>query len=133
MESAELLKLTCDIVGAHVSANKVETAELPALLRQVHSTLGSLAKRAAEPIRPTPATSIQASLADPEYILSMIDGRRYRSLKRHIEHHGYTVESYRRAFSLPADYPLTAPAYSERRRQLAHTSGLGRRDRKAKG
>lgn len=129
MDNGELLRLTSGIVSAHVGANRVPAADLPRLLREVHEALASLAGRDRAPERPTPAVTVADSLASRDHILSMIDGRPYKSLKRHIEHHGYTPDSYRAAFDLPADYPLTAPGYSDRRRALAHKSGLGRRRR----
>jgi predicted transcriptional regulator len=73
-----------------------------------------------------PAVSVAESLADPEFILSMIDGRPYRSLTRHIARYGMSPDDYRRCFSLSSDYPMVAPGYSERRRQLARAIGLGK-------
>jgi len=71
--------------------------------------------------------SVRKSLADPNFIISMIDGKAYTTLKRHLARHGYTPEEYRRKFGLKPDYPMTASAYSERRSQLAKQLGLGRK------
>jgi predicted transcriptional regulator len=73
-----------------------------------------------------PAVSVAESLANPEFILSMIDGRPYRSLTRHIARFGMGPDDYRRCFNLDDDYPMVAPGYSERRRQLARAIGLGK-------
>lgn len=73
------------------------------------------------------AVSARESLADRSFIISMIDGRRYRSLTRHIARYGMTPEHYRRCFSLPVDYPMVAPAYSERRREIASSAHFGSR------
>jgi predicted transcriptional regulator len=77
--------------------------------------------------KPTPAVTARKSLADPDTIVSMIDGKAYSSLKRHITRLGYTPESYREAFGLKSDYPMVAPGYSERRREIAMKLGLGRK------
>jgi predicted transcriptional regulator len=74
-----------------------------------------------------PAVSIQESLASEDYIVSMIDGRPYRSLARHIARFGFTPDDYRSCFALPDDYPLVAPSYSARRSELARSAAFGRR------
>jgi len=134
---AILIELTADIVSAHVSNNVVGTGDVPELIRSVHDALAKAASGAGQAVeeavveKPTPAVGVRKSTANPEHILSMIDGKPYKSLKRHIAGHGYTPESYRDAFGLPANYPMVAPAYSERRRAVAKRLGLGRKKAEA--
>jgi predicted transcriptional regulator len=75
----------------------------------------------------TPAVSVRKSLASPDHIISMIDGKPYRTLRRHLTGHGLTPEQYRQRYNLKADYPMVAPTYSESRRAMAHKIGLGRK------
>ena len=125
----DLMTLTAGIVSAHVEHNRVASSELPALIAGVHSALSKLGEPEPEPetAKPKGAVSARKSLADPAHIISMIDGKAYKTLKRHITKHGYSPESYRETFGLPRDYPLVAPGYSEHRRSVAHTLGLGRK------
>jgi len=122
--------MTSDIVTAMLSNNSVPVEQLPSLITSVYSALSGLgqdAKLAVEDEKPTAAVSVRRSLADPNALISMIDGKPYSSLKRHITGHGYTPESYREAFGLKPDYPMIAPGYSERRRDIAMKLGLGRK------
>lgn len=82
---------------------------------------------ATEPASIVPAVSIEASIADPEHIISLITGEKLKTLKRHLKTHGLTVEEYKARYNLPHDYPLVAPAYSAKRREVARTMGLGRK------
>lgn len=131
LSNVSLIDLTADIVSAHVSNNTVATGDLPLLIAAVHGAL----QKASTPVelpaetldRPAPAVSVRKSAANPEFLISMIDGKPYKTLKRHISRHGYTVDSYREAFGLPANYPMVAPAYSEHRRKVAMDLGLGRK------
>lgn len=131
--NAMLIELTADIVSAHVSNNVVGTGDVPELIRSVHDALAKIASgegqapEAPAVEKPAPAVGVRKSTSNPEHILSMIDGKPYKSLKRHIAGHGYTPESYRETFGLPAGYPMVAPAYSERRRAVAKRLGLGRK------
>jgi len=120
--------------------NRITADEVPTFLRQMHSTLSELAGGAggnsvstdAEPSEQyTPATTPRKSLSNPEHILSMIDGKPYKSLKRHLSANGLTPAEYRERYNLKADYPMTAPAYSERRREVAKKLGLGRKPKTA--
>ncbi|WP_380872098.1 hypothetical protein ACFB49_30460 [Sphingomonas sp. DBB INV C78] len=124
-----LIALTADIVSAHVANNSVAVNDLPSLIANVHGALSGLGgpAPAAEAEKPVGAVSIRKSLANPDVIISMIDNKPYKSLKRHIGRHGYTPESYREAFGLPASYPLVSPAYSAHRREVAMKLGLGRK------
>ena len=131
-ENQELISLTADIVAAHVSNNSVPPAEVATLIQSVYSALQSVGGPAPEPTaeKPKGAVSARASIK-PEFLVSMIDGKPYKMLRRHISQHGYTPESYREAFGLPRDYPMVASAYAEQRRALAHKIGLGRKARSA--
>jgi predicted transcriptional regulator len=125
----DLLGLVADIVSAHVSNNSVSTSDLPGLIRATYAAMVSLGEEPApEPAeKPEPAVTVRKSLANPNHILSMIDGKPYTMLKRHLAQNNLTPAQYRERYDLPADYPMTAKAYSERRRELAHSFGLGRK------
>ena len=127
--SNELLDLTALIVSEYAGNNSIPASELPALIQSVHSALSNVGQPVEElaPAGPVAATTVRKSLSNPAKIISMIDGKGYAMLTRHIRRQGYTPQSYRQAFGLPADYPMTAPAYSEKRRTLAKSFGLGRK------
>ena len=130
-ETEDLIAWTADIVSAHVSNNDVPAGEISDLIGTVYSALSGLGSApAAEDAKPKGAVSARASIK-PDYLVSMIDGKPYKMLRRHLRRHGYTPESYRQAFGLPHDYPIVAPNYAETRRKLAHKIGLGKRDRAA--
>ncbi len=129
---ANYIELAADIVSAFVSNNSVPANELPALISSVHEALQNVTKpaqtQAAE--KPTPAVPVKKSIT-PEAIISLIDGKPYKSLKRHLTGKGLTPEQYREQFGLPRDYPMVAPAYAQRRSELARSMGLGQQRRKA--
>ena len=131
-DNQELITLTADIVSAHVSNNSVPTAEVGSLIQSVFGALKALGTPQEEPAaeKPKGAVSLRASIK-PEFLISMIDGKPYKMLRRHISQHGYSPESYREAFGLPRDYPMVASNYAEQRRALAHKIGLGRKPRTA--
>jgi len=128
IENQTLITLTADIVSAHVNNNPVQTADLPKLIQGVFGALRGLGEPTAPagPEKPKGAVSVRASIK-PERIVSMIDGKPYKMLKRHLSLHGYTPESYRETFGLPRDYPIVAADYAEKRRMLAKKIGLGRK------
>ena len=128
IDPEELLTLVGEIVSAHVSNNSVATSDLPALIKSVHRALANLGAEPApvEAEKPRGAVSPRASVK-PDGLISMIDGKKYQTLRRHVTRHGYTPESYRETFGLPRDYPMVAAAYSEHRRTLAKAIGLGRK------
>jgi predicted transcriptional regulator len=135
-DKSELLSLTADIVAAHVSNNRVESADLPALIRQVYGTLSGLdgglpAVAAAAPAEKLqPAVPLKKSIA-PDYIVCLEDGKKLKMLKRHLmSHYNMTPEQYRERWSLPADYPMVAPNYALQRQALAKKIGLGTSRRK---
>jgi predicted transcriptional regulator len=127
------IDLATDIVAAYVSNNRVPTAELPALIANIYSALNGLsqggASEASAVEKPTPA-QIRKSVT-PDALISFINGKPYKTLKRHLSTHGMTVEEYRQRFGLPRDYPTTAANYSEQRSALAKSLGLGQQRRKA--
>jgi len=113
---------------------RVQAEDVPTFLRQMHDALNQLATpeasalAAEEPAQDyTPAVSARKSLADPENIISMIDGKPYKTLRRHLSRHGLTPEQYRERYNLKTDYPMVAPSYSATRREMAHKIGLGRK------
>jgi predicted transcriptional regulator len=127
IENEILITLTTDIVGAHVSYNSVAVADVSGLIEQVYGALAKLGAPAKVVEKKSRGVvSIRASIK-PEYLISMIDGKHYKMLKRHVKLHGYTPESYRAAFGLPNDYPMIAASHSEKRRAIAKTVGLGRK------
>ena len=134
-----LITLTSDIVAAHVSNNSVGIDDLPALITNVYGALAGLgAAVAVSEAPPEPAVSIRASVK-PDHIVCLEDGKKLKMLKRHLmTHYNLTPEQYRARWNLPADYPMVAPNYAEKRRELAKKIGLGRkpgarRGRPAKG
>lgn len=124
-----LVTLTVDIVAAHVSNNAVPAADLPALIEGVYGALNQAVAPAPEP-QPEelrPAVSIRHSVK-PDYLVCLEDGKKMKMLKRHLANrYNMTPEQYRARWNLPADYPMVAPAYAEKRRELAKAIGLGRK------
>jgi predicted transcriptional regulator len=120
------INLAADIVSAFVSNNSVPSAELPELIASVHSALAKVANGQTEkPAEaPVPPVSIKKSIT-PDHLISLEDGRRYKSLKRHLKGRGLTPEQYREKWGLPRDYPMVAPNYAKQRSELAKTIGLG--------
>jgi predicted transcriptional regulator len=127
------IELAGDIVAAYVSNNPVPAAELPALIARVHGAIAGLVAGtltaetgAAAPVdvdKPG-AAQIRKSVR-PDGIVSFIDGKTYKTLKRHLTSHGLDPKSYRERYGLPADYPMVAPSYAEQRSALAKAIGLG--------
>ena len=126
-ENSEAVELTADIVSAYVSNNSIGATELPQLIHQVHTALTQAATGApAESAAPlTPAVSIKKSVT-PDYLISLEDGRKYKSLKRHLNTRGMSPDEYRTKWGLAKDYPMVAANYSAQRSSLAKTLGLGR-------
>src|SRR5215212_10315843 len=125
------IKLAADIVGAFVSNNSVTTAELPSLITHVHAALERLDKPAQpEPEKLIPPVPIKKTIT-PDFLISLEDGKRYKSLRRHLKGRGLTPEQYRSKWGLPHDYPMVAPNYSAQRSELARSLGLGRKRKDA--
>ena len=129
MENEQLVQLTADIVAAHVANNNVAVGDVGNLVQRVYEALSALEKPTAETQQEekTPVVSVRASIK-PDYIVCMECGAKQRMLKRHLmTAHQMTPEQYRSDYGLPRDYPMVAPNYSEQRRALAHSIGLGRK------
>lgn len=129
-----LITLTSDIVAAHVSNNSVGVDELATLIGNVYGALAGLGQAAPVAEKtPEPAVSVRASIK-PDYIVCLEDGKKLKMLKRHLmTHYNLTPEQYRARWNLPADYPMVAPNYAEKRRDLAKKIGLGRKPGAKKG
>ena len=132
----DLASLTVDLLSAYVANNMVRADDLAGLIRSTHKALASIGEAAAvAAIAPAPdyvpAVTARKSLASPAHIISMIDGKPYKTLKRHLSGHGLTPAEYRQRYNLPVTYPMVAPDYSEARRVVAHALGLGRKPRQA--
>ena len=128
-----MLALTTNIVASHVSNNRVETSELPHLIRQVYAILTSIdGGEAAVVERPLPAVPIKKSVT-PEFIICLEDGKKLKMLKRHLKtSYDLTPDEYRERWGLPGDYPMVAPNYALQRRDLAKQIGLGTSGRKGR-
>ena len=127
----DFVELASDIVSSYVSNNSVPASELPALIVNVHGALTGLSGPTAvaapveEDIEKPSSAQIRKSVT-PDAIISFIDGKPYKTLKRHLGTHGLDPYSYRQRYSLPNDYPMVAPNYAAQRSALAKSIGLGR-------
>lgn len=132
-QAADFIELTADIVSAYVSKNSVRPSDMPDLLASVHTALRGLSQGGAPEAptieKPTPS-QIRKSIT-PDALISFIDGKGYKTLKRHLTGNGMTIEQYRERYGLPRDYPSTAASYSEQRSKLAMALGLGQQRKKA--
>ena len=129
-----LITLTSDIVAAHVSNNVVPVDEVGTLINNVFNALAGLGQAVvADAPLPEPAVSIRSSIK-PDYIVCLEDGKKLKMLKRHLmTHYQMTPDQYRARWNLPADYPMVAPNYAEKRRELAKKIGLGRKPAPKRG
>ena len=124
-----LVTLTADIVAAHVSNNSVAISDLSILINNVHAALSGLGSEPVVEEKLVPAVSIRTSVK-PDYIVCLEDGKKLKMLRRHLmTHYNMTPDDYRAKWGLPADYPMVAPAYAEKRRALAKEIGLGTKGR----
>jgi predicted transcriptional regulator len=125
----DMVQLTADIVSAYVANNKIATNELSKLIEEVHLALVRAPAAASQPEQKPlmPAVPVRKSVT-PDYIVSLEDGRKFKSLKRHLQGtYGMTPDEYRAKWSLPRDYPMVAPNYAKARSDLAKRMGLGRK------
>lgn len=124
----DILGLTAHIVSAYVENNQVPAAGLPELIASVNGAIASLGQPVEPPVEaPQPAVNPKRSI-HPDYIICLEDGKRFKSLKRHLSvHFGLTPEEYRAKWGLPLDYPMVAPNYAAARSALARSLGLGRK------
>jgi len=128
------VELTASVVSAYVSHNPIPSTDLPSLINQIYAALVSAGGSARE-VKPEvlrPAVPIRKSVT-PDYIISLEDGKKFKSLKRHLmSRYGMTPEDYRAKWGLPADYPMVAPNYAAARSTLAKFTGLGRKPKGSK-
>ena len=127
-DTPTLFKLTASIVSAYVKRNSVPSAELPALIGQVHTALTRVSSGYGEALGDVirPAVPVKKSIA-PDYIVCLEDGKKFKSLKRHLRtRYNLTPERYREKWGLGSDYPMVAPKYAATRSRLAKQMGLGR-------
>lgn len=130
--AGDCVSLTVDIVSAFVGNNSLAAGELPNLIASVHGALTQLSQASVEveEAPPTPAVSIRRSI-QPDYLVCLEDGKRFKSLKRHLRtRYNLSPDEYRARWNLPADYPMVAPNYAATRSELARTMGLGQQRRK---
>lgn len=121
------IELAADIVSAYVSNNSVPSAELPTLISDIHNALTRISGSSVEvlPEAPKPIVSVKRSIT-PDYLVCLEDGKKFKSLKRHLRtQYNMTPEQYREKWGLAADYPMVAPNYARARSQLAKDMGLG--------
>jgi predicted transcriptional regulator len=134
MRTISPVELAAELVPAFVSNNSVTRGELPALIQAVHATLARLAigPGSAPPQvkAKEPAVPIRKSIT-PDFLICLEDGKRFKSLRRHLAGLGLTPAQYREKWNLPSDYPMTAPNYAAQRSAIAKTLGLGQIPRKA--
>ncbi len=123
----DLVEMAAEIVSAYVSANSVAAQDIPALIRTVHAALTDISGAAPAAIEHSqePAVAIKKSVT-PDYLICLEDGKKFKSLKRHLRtRYGMTPEDYRAKWNLPHDYPMVAPNYAKERSNLAKRMGLG--------
>ncbi len=131
-KSSNYIELTADIVSAYVSNNSVAAGDISALISQVHSALLRVSNGQGEVVSETlkPAVAVKKSIT-PEYLICLEDGKKFKSLKRHLRtQYNMTPEHYREKWGLAPDYPMVAPNYAEARSQLAKQMGLGQQRRR---
>jgi len=129
-----LITLTSDIVAAHVSNNNVAVEDVPTLIQNIYGALATLGQKAETPAAPLePAVSIRSSVK-PDSVTCLECGKKMKMLKRHLStDHGLSTDDYRARWGLGSDYPLVAPNYAEKRRELAKKIGLGRKPGQKRG
>jgi predicted transcriptional regulator len=128
-DTSDLTALTVDFLSAYVSNHKIPTGELAGLIQSTHGALARIGQDPVEvastEVEYVAAVSIRKSLSSKDHLLSLIDGKPYKTLKRHLSSHGLTPAEYRLRYKLAADYPMVARSYSEHRRSIAVKMGLG--------
>jgi predicted transcriptional regulator len=123
----DVVGMASEIVSAYVSANQVDARELPGLIRTIHAVLVEVSNShgGVEDSAQDPAVPVRKSVT-PDYIICLEDGKKFKSLKRHLRtRYGLTPEEYRAKWGLPRDYPMVAPNYAKERSNLAKRMGLG--------
>ena len=131
-DKTQLVELTADIAAAYLSANTVPAGELPTLIQTIHAALSGVSTGAPAPAAEAakPAVPVKKSIT-PDYLISLEDGKKYKSLKRHLRtKYNMTPDEYRTKWGLGKDYPMVAPNYAKARSQLVKDMGLGQQRRK---
>jgi len=132
-DKVELIEMTTDIVSAYVGNNVVTAADLPVLIQSIHRALATI-NQAPEQVEQTPkdpAVPVKKSIT-PDFLICLEDGRKFKSLKRHLRtKYNLSPEDYRAKWGLPKDYPMVAPNYARARSDLAKQMGLGQGGRPA--
>ena len=132
-DKSDVIEMTADIVAAYVGANNVAASELPGLIQSVHKALASVASgvEAVEAAPKEPAVPVRRSIT-PDFLVCLEDGRKFKSLKRHLRtKYNMSPEEYRAKWGLAKDYPMVAPNYAKARSDLAKQMGLGQGGRQA--
>ena len=132
-EKAEIIEMTADIVSAYVGNNSVSANDLPTLIQSVHRALSTVTggQTEAQPAPKEPAVPVKKSIT-PDYLVCLEDGRKFKSLKRHLRtKYNMSPEEYRSKWGLAKDYPMVAPNYAKARSELAKQMGLGQGGRQA--
>jgi predicted transcriptional regulator len=130
--SPNFVELAADVVSAYVSNNSVASADLPMLLDSVYAALTKTAQGQSVETKSelVPAVPVKKSVT-PDYIVCLEDGKKFKSLKRHLRRaYDLSPDQYRAKWGLPHDYPMVAPNYAKARSELAKTTGLGQQRRK---
>ncbi|KQM97470.1 hypothetical protein ASE85_14395 [Sphingobium sp. Leaf26] len=132
-EQPDYTSLTVQLLSAYVANNIVASEDLATLIQSTRAALiAETAPAEPETVEHVPAVSVRKSIASRDHILSLIDGRPYKTLKRHLATHGLTPADYRARYGLPETYPMVAQAYSDQRRAVAQKLGLGQRGTQAR-
>jgi predicted transcriptional regulator len=133
-EQSNTLELATELTIAWLSNPNTGASadDVPAFLQKVHNALNSMASSQSAVEQPaeheyTPAVTVRKSLASKDHIISLIDGKPYKTLRRHLSRHGLTPDDYRKRYGLKADYPIVSESYSQVRRDMAKKIGLGRK------
>ena len=128
--TVDLLPLVTGLVAAQISNNKTPSSEVAPLIRAVYQALDDLRTKGTAAERPEPAVPVKKSVT-PDYIVCLEDGKQLKMLKRHLRTaYDMSPEQYRQRWGLPADYPMVAPKYAEKRSKIAKASGLGTQPRR---
>lgn len=130
-EESNLVALTSEVISAYVSNNPIPSAELPSLIKEVYGSLSDIKSANGPSPELVPAVDPKDSITD-DYIICLEDGKKFKSLKRHLTaHFKMSPAEYREKWGLPLDYPMVAPNYSKKRSSLAREKGLGRKRKAA--
>jgi len=131
LDNRRLLFLASNLIAAYLSNNQSAREQIPDLIETVYRSLADLGSEPVAKPPPRPAVAIRRSVM-PDYIVCLEDGKKFKTLKRHLRaHYGLSPAEYRDRWGLPPDYPMVAPNYADHRRRLAKAAGLGHRRSRA--